>query len=93
MHTLELALSHITHGTAYSWDLTTLVGLGVPVSVELRRRMLAGTTTQEDADHLRILLPGKAGRPRMDPDGVFSGDWDSPPLDYPYLESEIGVNT
>lgn len=60
MQALDMALAHITHGTAYSWDLTTLISLGVPVSFQLRQKLLAGSTTQEDADQLRVLLPQKA---------------------------------
>lgn len=56
MSPLDIALSHIAHGTSYSWDLTTLISLGVSVSPQLRQRMLAGATTQKDADQLRALL-------------------------------------
>ncbi|MCP5279220.1 MAG: hypothetical protein H6935_12770 [Thiobacillus sp.] len=56
MNPLDIALSHIAHGTSYSWDLTTLISLGVSVSPQLRQRMLAGATTQKDADQLRALL-------------------------------------
>ncbi len=56
MRALNTALSHITHGTAYSWDLTTLISLGVPVSPQLRQKLLAGATTKEDADQLRTLF-------------------------------------
>jgi len=56
MSELDLALSHITHGTTYSWDLTTLICHGVPVSNELRKKLLAGSTTKRDADRLRALL-------------------------------------
>jgi hypothetical protein len=60
MRALDLALTHITHGTTYSWDLTTLIGSGVPVSCQLRRRLLAGATTKEDADRLRAMLRNNA---------------------------------
>ena len=56
MRPLDIALSHIANGTTYSWDLTTLMRLGVPVSHQLRQKLLAGTTSQEDADQLRTLL-------------------------------------
>jgi hypothetical protein len=59
MSALDMALSHITLGTTYSWDLTTLISLGVPVSFQLRQKLLAGATTKEDADHLRALLREK----------------------------------
>lgn len=60
MRSLDIALSHIAHGTTYSWDLTTLISLGVPVSFQLRQRLLAGATTQKDADQLRALLSKQA---------------------------------
>lgn len=56
MRPLDIVLSHIAHGTGYSWDLTTLISLGVTVSPQLRQRLLAGATTQKDADQLRALL-------------------------------------
>jgi hypothetical protein len=56
MRPLDIALSHIADGTTYSWDLTTLMRLGVPVSLQMRQKLLAGATTQEDADQLRALL-------------------------------------
>lgn len=57
---LDIALSHIARGTTYSWDLTTLVSLGVPITPELRQKLLAGVTTQKDADQLRVLLRRQA---------------------------------
>lgn len=56
MGALDIVLSHISQGTTYSWDLTALIGLGVPVSTQLRQRLLAGSTTQADADQLRTLV-------------------------------------
>ncbi len=56
MRALDMALSHINHLTTYSWDLTTLISLGVPVSYRLRQRLVEGSITQEDADALRVLL-------------------------------------
>lgn len=56
MRSIDIALSHIAHGTTYSWDLTTLISLGVPVSFQLRQRLLTGSTTQKDADRLRAQL-------------------------------------
>jgi len=55
MNRLEMALEHIARGSGYSWDLTTLLGLGIPVSMPLRRKLLAGATTREDAEQLRRL--------------------------------------
>jgi hypothetical protein len=60
MRELDMALTHITDGTTYSWDLTILISLGIPVSSQLRQRLLAGSTTKEDADQLRALLRKKA---------------------------------
>jgi hypothetical protein len=56
MRALSIALSHITDGTTYSWDLTTLISFGVPVSYQLRQKLLSGSTTKEDADQLRAIL-------------------------------------
>ena len=56
MRALSIALLHISDGTAYSWDLTTLIGFGIPVSYQLRQKMLSGSTTKEDADLLRAFL-------------------------------------
>jgi hypothetical protein len=56
MGALDIVLSHISQGTTYSWDLTALISLGVPVSSQLRQRLLAGSTTQVDADQLRTLV-------------------------------------
>lgn len=53
MRELNLALAHISEGTAYSWDLTTLISLGIPVSHQFRQKLLSGATTQEDAAQLR----------------------------------------
>lgn len=63
MRSIDIALSHIAHGTTYSWDLTTLISIGVPVSFQLRQRLLAGSTTQKDADQLRALLRKQARAP------------------------------
>ena len=60
MRPLDIALAHIAHGTTYSWDLTTLISLGIPVSFQLRQRLLTGSTTQQDADQLRALLRKQA---------------------------------
>jgi hypothetical protein len=56
MRAIELALAHISHGTSYSWDLSTLISSGVPLSYQLRQKILAGTTTSHDADQIRDLL-------------------------------------
>ena len=59
MRALDMALSHITSGTTYSWDLTTLICHGVTVSSQLRKKLLSGSTTKEDADYLRTQLRNK----------------------------------
>jgi hypothetical protein len=61
MHALDIVLLHITQGTTYSWDLTALISLGIPVSFQFRQKLLAGSTTQDDADQLRSLLRSHAG--------------------------------
>ena len=61
MAALDIVLSHITQGITYSWDLTALISLGVPVSSQLRQRLLAGLTTQADADQLRTLMRSQRG--------------------------------
>jgi hypothetical protein len=58
MSALELALTHISRGNSYSWDLSILIGSGVPVTAQLRQRVLAGATTQFDADAIRRSLQG-----------------------------------
>ena len=62
MSALDIVLSHISRGTTYSWDLTALIGLGVPVSSQLRQKLLAGATTQADADQFRSLVRGPTRR-------------------------------
>ena len=59
MSALNVALSHITSGTTYSWDLTTLIGCGVPVSLQLRQKLLSGSTTKQDTDQLLAQLRNK----------------------------------
>lgn len=52
MTTLAVVLAHIAQGSTYSWDLTALLSLGVPVSTQLRERLLRGSTTQADAEQV-----------------------------------------
>lgn len=56
MRALDMALAHVAQGSGYSWDLSTLIGAGIAVSPQLRKKLLAGETTVEDADFLRALL-------------------------------------
>ncbi len=52
MSTFGTVLTHISQGSTYSWDLTALLSLGVPVSDPLRERLLAGATTQADVEQV-----------------------------------------
>lgn len=52
MTTLAVVLAHIAQGATYSWDLTALLSLGIPVSIPLRERLLRGSTTQADAEQV-----------------------------------------
>jgi hypothetical protein len=72
MNALELALFHISHGIGYSWDLSTLISSGVSVSRQLRQKLLAGATTNQDADQIRILLGTQARARRLIPRKVFN---------------------
>ena len=56
MSALELALFHISRGISYSWDLSTLISFGVPVSHRLREKVLAGAATNDDANYIRNML-------------------------------------
>jgi hypothetical protein len=67
MSALELALFHIARGTSYSWDLSTLISFGVPVSDQLRQRVLAGATTFYDAEKIRGSLGVQIKARRMQP--------------------------
>jgi len=52
MTKLETVLSHMSHGTTYSWDLTVLLGLGIPVPFPLREKLLQSKTTSEEAAYV-----------------------------------------
>jgi len=67
MHALELALSHISHGTSYSWDLSILISFGVPVSHQLRQKVLSGSTTINDANWIRDMLNAHKVERRLTP--------------------------
>lgn len=56
MRALSLALAHLLQGTTYSWDLTILLGMGIPLSAPLRLRLLRGSPTREDADFILARL-------------------------------------
>ena len=49
MSNYETVLHHMVLGTTYSWDLTVLVGLGIPVSTPLREKLLRSRTTEAEA--------------------------------------------
>lgn len=57
MSTFDTVLTHVSQGSTYSWDLTALLSLGIPVSDTLRERLLAGATTQADAAQLLAMEP------------------------------------
>jgi hypothetical protein len=67
MSALELALFHISRGISYSWDLSTLIRFGVPVSAQLRQRVLVGATTHHDADSIRRSLGAQTRARRLQP--------------------------
>ncbi len=60
MSTFDTVLAHISQGSTYSWDLTALLSLGVPVSDPLRERLLVGATTQADVEQVLASVRGKA---------------------------------
>lgn len=55
MTNFELALSHMAKGTTYSWDLTVLLGLGIPISSALRDNLLHSRTTADEAAYIRYI--------------------------------------
>lgn len=67
MNALELALLHISRGTSYSWDLSMLISFGVPVSHQLRQKVLAGATTSNDANYIRNMLGAQITARRLTP--------------------------
>ena len=66
MTNYETVLDHMAQGTTYSWDLTVLMGLGIPVSDHLRMLVLQSRTTPDEAAYVRSIYAGKllAGLPR-----------------------------
>jgi hypothetical protein len=59
MTKLETVLSHMSDGTTYSWDLTVLLGLGIPVPFRLREKLLRSKTTSEEAAYVVSAYTGK----------------------------------
>lgn len=59
MTNYETVLEHLDHGTTYSWDLTVLMGLGIPVSDHLRNLVLQSRTTPDEAAYVRSAYAGK----------------------------------
>lgn len=59
MTSYELMLVHVAQGVTYSWDLTVLIGLGIPVSLAFRQRLLQSRTTADDAACVRALYARK----------------------------------
>lgn len=60
MSTFDTVLAHISQGSTYSWDLTALLSLGVPVSEPLRERLLVGATTHVDVELVLASVQRKA---------------------------------
>jgi hypothetical protein len=59
MTNFEMAVRHIAEGTAYSWDLTILLGLGLVISGALRDNLLVGKTSLEEAAYISSLYARK----------------------------------
>jgi hypothetical protein len=55
MTDFERVISHMQQGTTYSWDLTTLLGLGVAVPRSLRDHLLGGRTTLDEEAEIRSI--------------------------------------
>lgn len=55
MTSYDIALCHIAQGESYSWDLTVLVGLGIPIPDPLRAKLLRGRTTADEAAMVRAM--------------------------------------
>jgi hypothetical protein len=55
MTSYDIALSHISQGRSYSWDLTVLLGLGIPISTPLRDKLLRGKTSSDEAAFVRAI--------------------------------------
>lgn len=55
----ETVLSHMSQGNTYSWDLTVLIGLGIPISNHLRQKLLQSRTTVDEAAYVRAAYTGK----------------------------------
>ena len=59
MNRYEMAIKHIADGTAYSWDLTVVLGLGITISDTLRKKLLCGKTGPEEASYVAKLYSRK----------------------------------
>ena len=59
MSCFEMAIKHIADGTAYSWDLTVVLGHGITLPDSLRAQLLSGKTGPEEADYVAMLYARK----------------------------------
>jgi hypothetical protein len=59
MSNFQTVLSHMNRGTTYSWDLTVLLGLGIPVAGPLRENLLHSKTTTVEAAYIASLYTGR----------------------------------
>lgn len=55
MTLFETVIRHIAEGVSYSWDLTILLGLGLVLSETLRRKLIQGRTSSEEAAYVTAL--------------------------------------
>ncbi len=62
MTNIDTVIRHITQGQTYSWDLTMLMGLGLPVSPDLRAKLLNSRTTPDEAALVTSLYLGQQFR-------------------------------
>ena len=59
MTSYETVIRHITQGTTYSWDLTTLLGLGITLPGPLREKLLQSRTTPDEAAQVTSIYTRK----------------------------------
>jgi hypothetical protein len=59
MTNYETVLTHMIHGTTYSWDLTVLLGLGISVPDHLREKLLLSKTTADEAAYVTSAYTGR----------------------------------
>jgi hypothetical protein len=49
----------MARGVTYSWDLTVLLGLGIPVPRPLREKLLCSKTSVDEAAYVTSAYTGK----------------------------------